>query len=314
MPRPHLSRGVTAASVLSLLATFFLLAGTQSAQATSCSGVLAPALSLTQSVATSAGTVSYDLTVTNTGTCGATDVAVVVQLPAASTYLGFQGVQRSWSCVLDSTTNTVSCPLQSQLDQRSTQSSGASGTARVVVNATAAAGGNKSNPPNVTESAYVTDAPQLSAGPLDGDDIVWGASINPKTGGTVTLDFTPTIEPTISHTVTVPAGAAGVLGLTEHSPDPSCVPGVVSVCNSDLQLNAPAVSNGYTTIVMKFLGATPPPPAAYDEGAGVQPMLACKGKTATPPCVYSVKGYNLTSANPYYLVTIHDSGGTHMWG
>jgi uncharacterized repeat protein (TIGR01451 family) len=315
MARAHVSRGAAIASVLTLLATFFLLLGTQTARATNCSSGLAPALALTQTVTNGVGSVSYDLTVTNTGTCGATDVAVVVQLPAGATYLGFSGVQRSWSCALDATTNRVTCVLQSQLDQRSTQSSGASGTAEVVVNATGSTTGNKNNPPNVTESAFVTDAPQMPAGPVDGDDIVWGAGINPKTGGTITIDVTPNIEPNISHTVTVPSGTSGVVGLSEHALDPSCVTGVVPSCNSDLLVNAPTIGNGYSTIVMKFLGTTQPPPPAYDEGAGVQLMLACKGQTATPPCVYSIRGFNLNSPTAaYYLVTIRDSGGTHMWG
>jgi uncharacterized repeat protein (TIGR01451 family) len=314
MTRAHTSRGAAVAAVVALLATFFLMLGTDTARATNCSAGLNPALSLTQAVTTGTGTASYDLTVTNTGTCGATNVQVVVQLPAGSTYLGFRGVQRSWSCLLDATTNQVTCALQSQLDQRSTQSSGASGTAEVVVNATGSTSGNKSNPPNVTESAFVTDAPQLDPGPLDGDDIVWGAAINPKTGGTITLDFTPKVEPNISHTVTVPSGTAAAVGLSEHAPDATCVIGLVPSCQSDLFLNAPHLSNGYSTIVMKFLGATQPPPPAYDEGSGVQLMLACKGQTATPPCVYSIKGFNLTSPGAYYLVTIRDSGGTHMWG
>ena len=42
-------------------------------------------------------------------------------------------------------------------------------------------------------------------------------------------------------------------------------------------------------------------------------MPACQGKIAIPPCVYSVKGFNLGTSSAYYLVTIHDSSGTHVW-
>jgi uncharacterized repeat protein (TIGR01451 family) len=315
MSRRHISRVAALLAGLPAIAALVLLVGVGPAAATSCSGGLTPDFLLTQSITTGAGTAAYDLTVTNDGNCGATDVEVVVQLPSGSTFTGYNGVQRSWSCAADaSMPNQVDCFLQSQLDQKSTQSSGASGSAEVVVNASAVSSGNQSNPPDVTDYAYVTDdlqtgLPGISgvSGPYDADDAVWGGAINPKTGGKVSTGIT-TFEPNQNNTVNVPSGVPGTVGLTEKvassNCDPTAPPPVVATCLADIQLNA---------IVMQVFSSTAPPPPAYDEGAGIFAMSSCKGQTATPPCVYSIKGFSLNTNNPYYLITIRDSSGTLIW-
>ena len=118
----------------------------------------------------------------------------------------------------------------------------------------------------------------------------------------------------------MPAGVAGSVGLAEKALDPRCQsPGLVPSCYSDVLVTAPTISNGYNTIVIRVNGTTPPPTPVFDDDlvAGPTQMLPCKGSTATPPCVVGIKGYNQSATDPnnppYFLVTIHDSSGTHIW-
>jgi uncharacterized repeat protein (TIGR01451 family) len=287
------------------------------ASATNCTTGLQPVLTLSQTVLQPTSTnpnVGYDELVTNTGTCGATNVTVTVTLPATSSFVSFSSVNRSWACT---GVKTVTCLLGSQLDQTSSGgTNGNSGRAEVIVYATPATG-SKNSPPDATEFAKVTD-PGQSAVFNPTTQVAWGSVINPKTGGNLHIDSTTTLIDGESALVNIPPGVSAVVNLGQLAPDsgPNCpLPApYANGCNADLSINAPVISKGYTTITLTFAGATQPPPPLWNEDnstTGPQPLQKCKGQTASPPCLDS---FALNSAGTAWILVIHDAGGTKYYG
>lgn len=318
MIRRRANRSAALLAVTTVLTSLVLWATDGPAGAVNCTSGQEPFLALAQTVTTSNGNASYDLVVTNTGDCGATNIVVTVRLPVGSTFLGFTSKVRSWSCTATNVATppqTVTCPLQSQLDQRSTNGGPPSGTAEVVVTATAVSGGNKNAPPDTTEFAQLTDAPQ----PFNGNAnslVAWAGVINPKTGGNLHIDNSTTLIPGENALVNIPAGVGAVVNLSQLAPGAT---GACSAyphgCNADLSLNAPVVAKGFSTITLTVDGASPVGqclttgtcPPLFDEGTGPQLLLKCKGQNASPPCEDSLT-FNSTT-NTWTLV-IHDAGGT----
>jgi len=324
MIRRRANRSAALLAVTTVLTSLVLWATDGPAGATNCTSGLQPVLSLTQTVlapSASNPNVGYDELVTNTGTCGATNVTVTVRLPAGSSFASFTTVNRSWTCAVTATDpnsgqQTVTCLLGSQLDQTSTGgTNGNSGRAEVIVFATAVSGGNKNSPPDTTEFAQVTDPGQSFGGVL-ASQVAWAGVINPKTGANLHIDNGTTLIPGENALVNIPAGVGAVVNLSQLTPGAT---GACSAyphgCNADLSLNAPVFTKGFSTITLTVDGASPVGlcltagtcPPLFDEGTGPQLLLKCKGQNASPPCEDSLT-FNSTT-NTWTLV-IHDAGGT----
>lgn len=294
-----------------LIGSLILGVGVRTASASACTSGQTPELSLVQTVipaTTTGGSVGFQENVTNTGMCGATDVTVTIRLGSTFTYTGFTNTNRSWTCPAVPATSPFVCTLNAQLDQTSSGgTNGNSGQAGFILYASQSSGGTKNQPPPDV-SVYVALSDGAQPAVIDTPPS-WSGSINPKTGGRVSIGQESQIAgETVD--VTVPAGVGGTVGLLQNVVDSSPVNGGIA----HLSVNLPTISNGYNTIVFTILGAGAPPPPQYDEDdTGQKPLAACKGKTANPPCLYSMKGYNLTSSNPYWLITIRDSHGTKYW-